>query len=329
MFHRNTKSATIRFCLTAFMILWTFDNGLPLLAEENSKPIATQTPIGLDDFRAIQPVLTAAEHPWGRFEPSSWSRLQMITIIRGDAKSVRNVAETKKVLESVDRDGVTLRESKTIEYAGRRVESAAMIRRSDFFQESILDHQTITSGKPEKLIVDHLIVPCEKRVYERETPSGKYKTTLWYSTQVYPYIFRVERIHRSADSATVLSQATTEVLQSSAFRLRKSRIGTCLLQTIRKAGNITMVTETHCSRHVPGGIVKETTRELDQTGKEIRLIETRLLNYYCAAPKNETDFESSVLSKESPTLLYENSKLRWRRSLPGPLSEKRQKDRSD
>lgn len=315
------------------MILWTPDSELFLFAED-VKPVLSQTQIGLEDFRQVQPVLTAAEHPWGRFEPSSWSRLQIVTINHGEGKSVRSIAEIKRILQSVDVDGVTILESKTIDYAGRKVESAEVIRRSDFFQEPIIDHQTVTPGKPDKLIVDHLIIPCEKRVYERETPSGKYKTTLWYSTQIYPYIFRVERIHRdrssqSAIPATVLSQSTTEVLQSSAFQLRKSRIGTYLMQTIRKTGNITIVTETFCSRHVPGGIVKETTRELDQTGKEIRLIETRLLNYYCASDMSETDSESSILSCESPTLLYENSKLLWRRSLPGPLSEKQLKNSSD
>lgn len=268
--------------------------------------------------------LSALEHPWGRFQPSSWCRTQTITWTVQDGKRVRNVNETKTILESVDQDGITLKEISSVDAGGKWIETAPVTKRFDFFGEPVREGTFVSRGEPEKLIVDNLIVPCEKRIYESTTSTGREKTTIWYSTQIYPYVFRVEKILRAAPGKgtredTILSRSTTEVLESSAFQIRKSKLGTYKIRKIRKSGNMTTVTETSCSRHLPGGIERKTVRELDGDGKEIRTVETRIINYQYTASPRMTDGILRNLSSE--TLKLPQTDRPRRRGTP-PESER-------
>lgn len=271
-------------------------------------------------------LLGAKEHPWGRFPVSSWNRVQTITQITRNGKTSQSIKETKTTLKSVDKDGITLEESSIVGFGGRQIETAPTRKRFDFFQQPIAEGVLVADVQPEKLVVDHLIVPCEKRVYRYSVPSGNIKTTVWYSTQIYPYIFRVEQIHRShptnrQEQPQVLNQSTTEVLESTAFDLRKRHLGTYRIQTIRKSGDITTVSEMSCDRNVPGGMLKETVREFDANGQPIRVIETRLLNSFDAEHTSMPESKLSSLLKDRSTLRFENSRLRVLQDDTAPTAE--------
>ncbi len=216
--------------------------------------------------------------------------MQTVTWTSQGGQQTGQVKETKMVLLSIDTESVTLEETASVGMGGRWLQSAPQKNRYDFLQEPILEGVEVTVLPPHKLTIGNRIVPCERRMYVRQTPFGKQKTTLWYTTQIYPYVFRVERVLRSIPTEKepeerILNQSVTEVLDTSAFYLRKSRFsGTYRMQTVLRSGSMTTVTETSCSRYVPGGVYQETTRELDAEGKEIRMSETRLINYHCAAP---------------------------------------------
>jgi hypothetical protein len=281
---------------------------LPLYAAEES----------VADCPALTSVLTAAENPWGRFKPSSWILMQT-AVVQTNAEGIktRSTSEKKTILDSVEKDGFTLVETDTVNFGGQQVQKAPVIRKFDFFQQPAPDKLgktedkiEINAGEPEKLVVDRLLIPCEKRVYQQETPSGKYKTTVWYSSQVYPYIFRIEKVQRQETEGqppVVISQSVSEVQNLSVLPLRRGRSGSCRYRTIRKSGNITTVIETTNSANVPGGIIKETIREFDQTGKEIRFSESRLINYFAAA--------DSAVNRAEPQdiLIYDKSRLRLKK----------------
>jgi hypothetical protein len=271
---------------------------LPLYAQ--TAPAKIETP----------PLLTASEHPWGRFLPQSWVCLQKITRTNHEGYRMVDVRETKTTLQSIDPDGVTLQDVLTIGAGGKRTENPPNIRRFDFFQQPIQDEVSIRNASPTKLMIDHLVVPCEVRIYEQTTPSGKRKTTVWYSTQLYPYVLRSENVLRSIPTdkepeERILDMTITEVLETSAFHLRKSKFGTYRLRTTQKSGNVTTITEASCSRHVPGGILQKTTREFEGKGneiREIRTVTTRLINY---------SIPTAVVA-EPPLLYLEPVRSRWR-----------------
>jgi hypothetical protein len=309
-----------------FPVFAVFIGGWSLYAQTDSQSAGSRT---------INPVLTMLEHPWGHFQPQSWVRLQSVTWTDHNGRRIANFRETKTTLQSVDANGVVLQDISTVDMAGKQVENAPIVRRYDFFQQLIQDEVQvrIRNGQPTKLVVDKRVIPCEVRIYEQSTPAGKRKIIVWYSTQIYPYIFRIENILRSQPSdkepkERILDMTITEVLESSAFHLRQCKRGTYRLRTTQKSGNVTSVTEAACSLHIPGGVIQKTTREFEGNGnttREIRVVETRLINYYYGIPPIDADNATNTLDlpPSAPNTLYyspEPIRPRWRRFYVAPSS---------
>ena len=259
---------------------------VPVISQKPGKPAPIEEPGVL---------LTAAEHPWGRFVPKTWTCTQTITWNYQDQQQTVMVRDTKTTLESIDDDGVTLQQASSTYVGGRRIESAPTLHRFDFFQEPIQENTVISNGGAGKLAIKNtnMVIPCEKRVYETPGPTEKQKTVIWYSTQLYPYIFRIDsvltRLPTEAEpEERILRRSTSEVLESSSFHPRWSKLGTYRIRTVKNDGSITTIIDASCSRHVPGGIVHEIIREFDASNKEVRTVETKLINYHCAIPHQET-----------------------------------------
>ncbi|MDR2761154.1 MAG: hypothetical protein LBB88_00975 [Planctomycetaceae bacterium] len=282
-------------------------------SEENSK---TTTPATKPIVLTV-PMLTATEHSWGRFAPSSWRRVQTTTWTISDGRRIGNINETKTILDSVDENSVTLQEIITAG-ANAETEGVKPVKKSfDFYNVALGEGMKITNGTPMKLIVDGRFVPCERRIYEQTTPTVTRKITVWYSTQIYPYVMRIERTVKSVPTATeteskILSQSTFEVTDSSAFRLLTSKQGSYRTRTVKRSGDVTTVTDSYCSLHVPGGLIKEYTHEFDGQGKEIRQIETRLLNYYYVSVPAAIVAPNTAVPNQPLIIQYDPVRPRWR-----------------
>jgi hypothetical protein len=239
-------------------------------------------PLALSDQAPIQ--LTANEHPWGRFKPESYCRMQTTITSQYGEQKITSVQELKTTLISVEKNGITLQEEESVTIGDKIVEKTPKTFLYDFFQELVQEGAKISAGTPTKLMIDKQVVPCEVRIYELSTPVGRQTTTIWYTAQLFPYVMRVEKVLRcfptdKDPSEQVLSQSVTVVQKTSALKSRGSKRGTYNLQTTEKTGNVTKLTESRCSQNLPGGLECSTTREFDAQGKVIRTLETRLTNY--------------------------------------------------
>ncbi|MDR2168771.1 MAG: hypothetical protein LBP59_01355 [Planctomycetaceae bacterium] len=269
----------------------------------------------------IPPVqtLTAMEHSWGRFAPSSWRRVQTTVWTISEGRKIGNVSETKTVLDSVDKNSVTLLEFVT---AGTNAETTGIKpvkKQFDFYNVKPDEGAKISNDMPMKLIIDGRIVPCERRIYEQTSAAVTRKITVWYSTQIYPYVMRIERTVKSAPTTAepnvkILSQSTFEVTDSAAFRLLTSKQGTYRTRTIKRSGDVTTVTDSYCSMYVPGGLIKENTHEFDGVGNEIRTSETRLLNYYYLPTPPTIIIPNTIIQNQPLIIQYEPVRPRWIRS---------------
>jgi len=231
--------------------------------------------------------LTASEHPWGRFLPSTWCIVQTVTVSNIDGQAVRSTQTVRTTLQSVDENSVTLKKVETLELDGRVIERRPQIVEYDFFNEPIQDNVLIRQGEPDKLMIDRKVVPCVVRIYEQQTSGGHLTTTIWYTPHVYPYVLRVERVLRDSPNGDgawgqIVRQSVTLVQETSALKaLRGNRRNrTYTLRTEERMGNITRITEARCSWDVPGGLLESTTRELDAQGREIRRSVSRMTNYF-------------------------------------------------
>ena len=250
--------------------------------------LPAQTELFSPELERKVPVLTAQEHPWTRFLPGSWVRTQTVTITDYQGRKVLNVSETKTILESVDKDSLTLKSISMVNVGGRSVEKPPETETLDFYSERVIEGTTIEQRPSTTLTVDKQLIPCEVRSYVLLTEETKQRTTVWYSTQIHPYILRVERVLTTAATdknpeERILSSSTTELRETDALRplrLRRSREGKYTYQTITKTGDMTTETVTKGSRLITGGLDNQIVREFDRDGKVIRTTETRMINYY-------------------------------------------------
>lgn len=299
---------------------------LPTIAtisgQEPDKPIRVQTldPV-MEPPAPPHPLsLTAQEHPWGRFALKTWVCMQTVTWTHQEDQQTMLIRDSKTTLDSVDKDGVTLKTTTTVHAGGRRIETAPTTYRFDFYQQPIREKVRIDGGGEGKLAINNMIVPCKKRIYDWADATEKQKTVVWYSTQLYPYVLRIEsvlsRLPTEAEpEEKILRRSVSEVLESSSFHLRWSKDGDYRMRTRKTDGNVTTVVESTCSRYVPGGIVRETVRDFDATGKEIRTVETKLINYHCAASEDDNPELSPGFSHPFYELPMPR-RMRWRRMPP-------------
>lgn len=232
--------------------------------------------------------LTANEHPWGNFPTNSWCIVQTLTVSNIDGRTVRSSQTVKTVLEDIDENSITLHKTETVILGEKSVERIPLTTKYDFFRERIQENVQVSYGPPAKLQMrDKKVVPCSVRIYSQQTSGGHLTTIIWYTSQVYPYIFRIEKTLRNSangDSTEgqIVRQSVTLVQETSALkRLRENRRNrTYTLQTIEKTGNITKITDARCSWDVPGGLLASMTREFDAQNKEIRRSESRMTNMY-------------------------------------------------
>jgi len=232
-------------------------------------------------------LLTANEHPWGNFLPNSFCVVQTATIDNIGGRVVPSSKTVRMVLKAADRSGITLEETETLEIGGRTIAKQPQIVTYDFFQERIQENVQITQGAPVKLMIGNKGVPCAVRIYEQQTSGGHLTTTIWYTSQVFPYVLRVEKILRSSPSGEdaggqIIRESVTLVQETSALRSLRGnrRYRTYTLQTVEKAGNITKTTDARCSWDYPGGFLESTTTERDAHDKEIRRSVSRMTNYH-------------------------------------------------
>jgi hypothetical protein len=231
--------------------------------------------------------LTTKEHPWGSFLPNSFCVVQTTTIDNIDGRAVPSSKTVRMVLKAVDRSGITLEETETLELGGRIIPKQPQTIHYDVFQERIQENVRATQGEPVKLMIGHKGVPCAVRIYEQQTSGGHLTTTIWFTSQVFPYVLRVEKILRSSSSGEkaggqIIRESVTLVQETSALRnprgARRNR--TYTLQTVEKAGNITKTTDARCSWDYPGGLLEATTVERDAQNREIRRAVSRMINYH-------------------------------------------------
>jgi hypothetical protein len=189
----------------------------------------------------------------------------------------------------VDRNSVTLTEAETLNLNGKIVVKTPQLIKHDFFQEPIQENVIIRQGEPGKvqMINKKTIVPCTVRIYEQQTAGGHLTTTIWYSSQVYPYVLRVEKILRDSPDGEnargrIIRQSVMLVQETSALRLlrgvRNNR--TYSVQTEEKAGGITTITNARCSWDVPGGLLESTTQQFDEQNREISRSVSKMTNYH-------------------------------------------------
>ena len=228
------------------------------------------------------PSLPADMHPWGKFEPGAWKRIHMITQTYNEQGTVAstNVTDSKTTLFDIEDNSLTLETKACVEMAGKRFESEPQMVKQGFHGEVLTPNLKVKESAAGQVEIDDRKIACQVLKLESVNSTSKTATTIYYSTSVAPNILKRESKTTDLEGKTVLSEASSVVLAlDMPYRIDGEIHLAAHLKTVQKSPKGTVTTLTVLCADVPGGIVSQSSKELDADGRLVRQSVLELIDY--------------------------------------------------
>lgn len=212
-------------------------------------------------------------HPWGAFRPGAWKQVCAVIETLDENGFVKNTStsETKTTLMSVDSDGVTLEVRVVQEVAGKRFTSEPNTLRQGFHGELLCPELKVGETRPGQVVVEGRTVPCQVLQFLHTTPTSKATANVYYSTAVAPFVLRRHTVVTDLEGNKSLSETSVNVTSLSWKPHHLPGISnTVLVGVVKKHAKGTIITWAVTSPEVPGGVVRQFSRELDGQYRLVR-----------------------------------------------------------
>ncbi len=226
--------------------------------------------------------ITAKLNAWGRFEPGVWKLVRVVTETLNEQGQVvsTNTTDTRTTLLDIDNEGVTLEIEACMEVAGKRFQSDPQTVKQGFHGEIAGPNIKLKTPTDGELVIEDRKIPCKVQQLESAGSNGRTNVTLYYSTELSPFVLKRESVATDPDGKTVLGQTSVEVIAfDMPVRVRnESRNGVCV-KTVHKNAKGTVTTLAMTAPGVPGGVVSHSMKEVDKNGRLVRRSTLELLDY--------------------------------------------------
>lgn len=233
-------------------------------------------------------VIGRAHHPWARFKPGAWRSHRIESEFldeRGEVKSISRTTSTQTLLE-VTATEYAFREESSIEVQGKIFRSPPQTYRSGIYEQADLKSTKITNGGESTVTVEGRKLPCQV-IKVVETGEKQISTAvLYFNPSVSPYVLRRETTVAEINGGQIPLVTTTEqvIALDMPFKVLTEIVLTSHIRTERKGPKGTIVTLSVHSDRVPGGVVTQWSKELDNDGRMIRRKLTELTDYGLRSP---------------------------------------------
>lgn len=227
---------------------------------------------------------TRKHHCWGRFEPGAWKLVRVVTETLNEKGEVINTSttDTRTILTSVDKDGVTLEVHTTVEVAGKRFDTEPQTIRQGFHGETLVADCKSKNRDDVELTIDGRKVAAHAQQIDFTGPNAGNKTTatVYYSDTVSPFVLKRESTTTDAEGKSVLNETTLEVESlgmpwKAGTKLHPSAI----VKTVSKHPKGQITTWSVTSAEIPGGVISNTSKEIDKSGRLVRRSSLELLDH--------------------------------------------------
>lgn len=226
-------------------------------------------------------------HPWGRFSPGAWKYVRVVTETFDENGKLVNttITETKTTLLNVEKDGVTLQIEVVLWVAGKRMDAQPQTIKQGYYGELENHKIEIKDLKPGEVVIDGEHIACKIRQVKLFDESGDTTTTFHYSDHVAPFILKRESVttsrqknpdsQKNPGSPKNLDSVSSETkMVVDALRMPCEVMGgiktAAHVKAIHKHPGGTTTTLAYTSIDVPGGIVRNTSKEVDNSGRLVR-----------------------------------------------------------
>jgi len=219
-------------------------------------------------------------HPWGRFEAGAWKIIRATTESFDAGGQSVSVTETRATLEEVSSSGVTIRVEVLVEVAGKRFRPEPQIVRQGFHGEPLTADLNVKDLGPAQLAVQGRSIDCQ--VVEVESVNSGVRTVskITYSPTVAPFVFHRESTRTDLSGGRVLESSRVEVnVLDVPCRVGLRVLSAAQTQAVQTFPRGSVVTLSLVSDEVPGGVVCQTAKETDETGRLVRRTTLELVDF--------------------------------------------------
>jgi hypothetical protein len=221
-------------------------------------------------------------HPWGLFSPGAWKTVRIVVETLNDQGWVVSTCDTdtKTTLVDVNKAGVTLEVHSCMEVAGKLFDPEPQIIKQGFNGELLGPSVKQNPPIDGELTIDGQKIPCHVQRLEWTVPNGKTVVTLHYSMTVAPYILKRVCVTTDPEGKNILSETTVETIALNVpLTVRGEQRNGIKMKTVQRSSSGVVTTLADVLLDVPGGIVSNSSKELDQSGRLIRRSTLQLIDY--------------------------------------------------
>lgn len=226
---------------------------------------------------------TRARHVWGQFEPQTWVLLREVReTLDGDGNVTGvSVTDSKKTLHAADDESYVLRTESSTEVSGKTIlnQDTSDPRRYD--GQPLGQTAEIAWQDGQSVEIDGVRYPCRSRETEVAGEAKRATTRLLYCEDRYPYVLWRQTSTIDKVSGQQLAVQTREVLAlDMPWQFGSRTFSTAHCKEISRHEMGASVTLIVSSPDVPGGIVTQTSKDLDAEGRLVCRTTTELVEYH-------------------------------------------------
>jgi hypothetical protein len=228
-------------------------------------------------------ILPPQNHPWARFPVGSWREIETTTETFDEQGQVfgRSVTTQKEILKAVANDSYVIDVQATVDVAGKRIAgpwNTRVLRLSTDRTGALFS----SSQLPDEAIeLKSGAVNC--RVYEVQysDESRNMCDRMFFSPDVFPFVFRRETFERSESSSPINppEDTLTIVANSVPMEWQGRILGCASQQTLRRREKGKFQSFSLLSPEVPGAEIRCHSTDFDSSGRRIRWSIQRLLAF--------------------------------------------------
>jgi hypothetical protein len=221
-------------------------------------------------------------HAWGRFAKGSWRQVQIVTETFDEEGRLTNSSTTdnKTTIDEVTPDRVTLKIEVTVEVAGQRIASQPQIVKQGYAGDNVGQTVSFKPLSPETLVIDGREMRCETEQIEIIGGVSKETSLISFAPRSIPKILRRKSTIMDPATAKTTQETVGEVYSLGRyFRVLDEIKPGYSARVVQKNDHGTMTTWSDHVPDIPGEVIVECSKKLDNEGRLVRRSTLELVAY--------------------------------------------------
>ncbi len=223
-------------------------------------------------------------HPWARFGQGAWRQVRIVTQTFDEAgqPADTSITDNKTTVVEVTPERVTLEVEVTVEVAGQRFPSQPQIIKQGFAGETLGETTSTRSLDPETITIDGQEIRCETQQLEVTGGVTREVSMITFALDHQPAVLRRKSTMSDAAGTKTMQEVTSEVKSLDMARRvlgeREPRTA-YLVRLEQKNDRGTTVTWSWHVPEVPGEVVDQCSKKIDEMGRLVRRTTLELVGY--------------------------------------------------